>query len=155
VDAERILPSLPWGVPEIEAVLPHRAPFLLVDEVTELVPGERAAGSRAVCADEYYFAGHFPGYPIMPGVLIVEALAQLGAIAILTLPEHAGKLVLFGGIERARFRAPVYPGAVLRLEVSITGRRGPVGKGTGRALLADGKLAAEADLTFAVADRPG
>ncbi len=143
-------PPLPWGRPEIEAVLPHRQPFLFLDRVLELEPGRRGVAIKAVSGAESYFAGHFPGYPVMPGVLIVEALAQLGAVCILSTPECRGKLVLFGGIEAARFRQQVLPGETLRLEIELTSRRGPIGKGAAKAFLADGRLAAEALLVFVV-----
>jgi len=141
------------GTPEIEAILPHRPPFLFVDQVLELVPGQRAVGIKAVTAGEPFFAGHFPGRPIMPGVLIVEALAQLGAVCLLSQEANAGLLPLFGGLENARFRAPVTPGEVLRLEVEITRSRGRAGQGRGKALLSDGRVAAEASLLFVLAPR--
>lgn len=135
-------------VRDIERILPHRPPFLFVDQVIELVPGRRAVGVKAVTAGEPYFAGHFPGRPLMPGVLIVEALAQVGAVCLLSERPNAGLLPLFGGVEGARFRTPVVPGEVLRLEVEITRARGRAGRGRGRALLADGRVAAEAELLF-------
>ncbi|MBI3977352.1 MAG: 3-hydroxyacyl-ACP dehydratase FabZ [Chloroflexi bacterium] len=134
----------------IQAVIPHRYPFLLVDRIEELEPGVRAIGLKNVSVNEPFFQGHFPGDPIMPGVLIVEALAQVGAVAILSLPENAGRLVLFAGIDGCRFRRPVVPGDVLRLEVVLTKQRGPVGKGSARATVG-GKVVADGELTFALA----
>lgn len=138
------------GVTEIQAIIPHRWPFLLVDRIVELEP-ERAVGVKQVSAGEPFFQGHFPGTPIMPGVLIVEAMAQVGAVALLSRDEYRGKLALFAGIDGVRFRKPVVPGDTLRLEVQLTSLRGPVGKGAGRATV-DGVLVAEGTLTFAVAD---
>jgi 3-hydroxyacyl-[acyl-carrier-protein] dehydratase len=135
----------------IEALIPHREPFLLLDGLTELDPGVRAVGIKHVRPDEYYLAGHFPGNPIMPGVLIVEALAQAGACALLSMDSMAGKLVLFGGIDRVRFRRPVRPGDTLVLSVEIDRIRGPVGRGQGNATV-NGELAADGRLTFAVVD---
>jgi 3-hydroxyacyl-[acyl-carrier-protein] dehydratase len=137
-------------VPDVLAVLPHRPPFLFVDRIEECVPGEHAVGIKCVSGNEPFFAGHFPGRPVMPGVLILEALAQVGAVALLSLPEFAGRIALFGGVDRVRFRRVVVPGDVLRLEVRITRRLGPAGKGHGVATVA-GERAAEGDLTFAVA----
>ncbi len=137
---------------EIQEVLPHRYPFLLVDYIEELLPGQRAVGIKNVSLNEPYFQGHFPGRPLMPGVLIIEALAQVGAVAVLTQPENRGKIGLFAGIDRARFRKPVLPGHVLRLEVELIAKRGSLGKGRGRALV-DGEVAAEAEITFALVDR--
>lgn len=134
---------------QIEEILPHRYPFLLVDRITECVPGERAKGVKCVSVNEPYFCGHFPGAHVMPGVLIVEAMAQVGAVAILTLPENRGKLAFFGGIKSARFRQKVTPGDVLELECALTKRRGPVGVGQARAIV-DGVVVAEAELTFAI-----
>ncbi len=135
----------------IEALIPHREPFLLLDGLTELDPGQKAIGIKHVRPDEYYLAGHFPGNPIMPGVLIVEALAQAGACALLSMDSMAGKLVLFGGIDRVRFRRPVRPGDTLTLSVEIERLRGPVGRGQGSATV-DGEMAADGRLTFAVVD---
>ena len=152
--AGRVLPPLPWGVAEIESILPHRYPFLLLDAVTELDPGHGAVGSRVVSASEPCLVGHFPGYPILPGVLVIESLAQLAAVCLLCTPAATGKMVLFGGIDKTRFRVPVRPGAVLRLEIALTGRRSLIGKGAGRAFLEDGRLACETELTFAIVDWP-
>jgi 3-hydroxyacyl-[acyl-carrier-protein] dehydratase len=133
----------------IRAIIPHREPFLLVDEVTELEPGERAAGRYLVKADEWYLAGHFPGNPIMPGVLQVEALAQLGAVCGLAHPDFAGKLALFAGIDDVRFKRIVRPGDVLELECRITRLRGPIGKADASAHVG-GELACRGALTFAL-----
>jgi 3-hydroxyacyl-[acyl-carrier-protein] dehydratase len=136
---------------EILKVIPHRYPFLLVDRILEVEPGRRAVGLKQVTINEPFFQGHFPGYPIMPGVLIVEALAQVGAIAVLSLPENRGKLALFAGIDNFRFRRPVVPGDSLRLEVELVRMRGTVGKGQARALV-DGQVVADGELMFALAD---
>ncbi|HEY2868862.1 MAG TPA: 3-hydroxyacyl-ACP dehydratase FabZ [Gaiellales bacterium] len=133
----------------IRAIIPHREPFLLVDEVTELEPGVRAAGRYLVTPDDWYLAGHFPGNPIMPGVLQVEALAQLGAVCGLAHPEFAGKLALFAGIDDVRFKRIVRPGDLLDLECRITRLRGPIGKADASAHVG-GELACRAALTFAL-----
>lgn len=134
---------------EIQSIIPHRFPFLLVDRIVELEEGVRAVGIKAVSANEPFFQGHFPGYPVMPGMLIVEALAQVGAVALLKVPENHGKIAFFAGIDGFRFRKQVVPGDVLRLEVQLTRMRGPVGKGTARATV-DGDVAAEGELMFAI-----
>ncbi|MEA5060204.1 MAG: 3-hydroxyacyl-ACP dehydratase FabZ [Candidatus Pelethousia sp.] len=134
---------------EIMRVLPHRYPFLLVDRITECEPGMRAAGRKCVSANEQFFCGHFPGHPVMPGVLIIEALAQVGAVAILTEEANKGKIALFGGIKHARFKREVKPGDVLEMECTITARRGPVGMGVAVAKV-EGEVAATAELTFSV-----
>ena len=133
----------------IRAIIPHREPFLLVDEVTELRPGVRAVGRYLVKPDDWYLAGHFPGNPIMPGVLQVEALAQLGAVCGLAHPDFAGKLALFAGIDDVRFKRIVRPGDVLDLECRITRLRGPIGKADASAHVG-GELACRAALTFAL-----
>jgi len=138
----------PLGRAEIESIIPHRPPFLLIDEVVELVPGERVAARRTITEEDC--AGHFPGNPIMPGVKMVEALAQCGAVAVLTQPENEGRLVLFGGIEDVRFKRLVRPGETLDLECEVVSVRGPVGKGKVRASVG-GELAVRGMLTFAVA----
>ena len=140
------------NIDQIEALLPHRYPFLLVDKITQCVPGESAQGIKCVTANEPFFPGHFPGFKVMPGVLIIEALAQVGAVAILTEEENRGKLALFGGIKNARFKRQVRPGDVLELECRLTARKGPVGFGTAQARV-EGKLACGAELTFVLADR--
>jgi 3-hydroxyacyl-[acyl-carrier-protein] dehydratase len=134
---------------DIEAVLPHRDPFLFLDEVVELEPGERVVARKRVRADEWYLSGHFPGRPIMPGVLIVEAMAQAGAVAVLSEEANRGKLALFAGIDGVRFKRVVEPGDELELICDLERVRGPVGRGKATATV-DGKLAARGILTFAV-----
>ena len=141
------------NIEQIEALLPHRYPFLLVDKIVECTPGQGAKGIKCVTANEPFFQGHFPGYKVMPGVLIIEALAQVGAVAILSVPENRGKLALFGGIKNARFKQQVRPGDVLELECELTAQRGPVGFGTATARV-NGKTACKAELTFALTDGP-
>ncbi len=140
-----------WTAEQLQGVLPHRPPFLFVDRILSCEPGVRAVGVKCVAANEPFFAGHFPGRPIMPGVLIIEALAQVGAVALLSLPEFRGRVALFGGVDDVRFRHPVVPGDVLRLEVEITRRMRRLGKGRGVATV-DGQRACEGELTFAVAE---
>ena len=130
-------------------ILPHRHPFLLIDTIEELEPGVRAVGRKNVTFNEPYFAGHFPGNPVMPGVLIMEALAQTGAVAILSLPEHRGKTAYFAGIDKAKFKQMVRPGDTLELETPIIRSKGPIGVGEAIATV-NGKLAAKAELTFAL-----
>jgi len=137
---------------QIKEIIPHRDPFLFLDEIIELEPGVRAVAIKRVKPEEPHFQGHFPGQPIMPGVLIVEALAQAGAVAALSLPGNEGKLVLFAGIDGVRFKKPVVPGDTLRLEVEMSRMRGAIGKADARATV-DGELACKAELTFAIADR--
>ena len=133
----------------IKNIIPQREPFLMIDEVEEFVPGESCTAYKNVSADEYYFKGHFPGNPIMPGVLIVESLAQTGAVAILSMEENKGKNALFGGIDKIRFKKQVVPGDRLKLEVKIIKRKGPIGIGEAIATV-DGKVAAKGELTFAI-----
>ena len=134
---------------EIMEILPHRYPFLLVDRITQCEPGKMAVGRKCVSVNEPFFCGHFPQYHVMPGVLILEALAQVGAVAILSEPENRGKIALFGGVKNARFKRQVRPGDVLELRCELTQRRGPVGFGTAEATV-DGQLACRAELTFAI-----
>lgn len=136
---------------EIEQIIPHRYPFLLVDRIIEIEEGRRAVGIKNVTANEWFFEGHFPGKKVMPGVLIVEALAQVAAVTLLKGVKMAGKSPLFGGIENMRFRKPVLPGDQLRLEFTLEKMRGPIGKGHVRATV-DGKLAAEGTISFALVD---
>lgn len=140
------------NIKEIMEILPHRYPFLLVDRIDELVPGVRAVGIKNVTVNEQYFQGHFPGHPVMPGMLIIEAMAQVGAVAVLSTPEFTGKLALFAGIDKARFRRQVVPGDVLRLEMELLRVRGSLGKGKGTARVGD-EAVAEAELLFALVDR--
>lgn len=138
---------------EIKAIIPHRDPFILVDEVLEMSE-ESIVALKHVRGDEYFFRGHFPGMPVMPGVLIVEAMAQAGAIVALSKPENKGKIALFAGIDKARFKKSAFPGDTLRLEVKLTKQRGPIGFGEGKAYI-DGKLSCSAEIMFAIgADNP-
>ena len=137
------------GSREIQQIIPHRWPFLLVDKIIDLKPGEEAIGIKNISVGEIFFQGHFPGYPILPGVLIIEALAQVGAVAILSLAENKGKIVLFAGVDGFRFRKPVLPGDTLCLQVKLTKMRGPIGKGTAKAMVED-RTVAEGELTFAL-----
>ena len=141
--------SLPLGRAEIEEILPHREPFLLIDEVLELRPGAGAVARKHVRDDEWYLAGHFPGRPVMPGVLIVEALAQTGAVAVLSEAENRGRIALFAGIDDCRFKRIVEPGDTLDLRCELEEVRGPIGRGKAEARVA-GELACKAVLTFAV-----
>ena len=134
---------------EIALILPHRYPFALVDRIDDYEPGIWAVGRKCVSLDEPFFQGHFPGKPIMPGVLIIEALAQTGAIAALSLPETKGKIALFGGIKNARFKKTVVPGDVLELRCQMLRQRGPVGIAEAQALV-EGKTVAKTEITFSI-----
>jgi 3-hydroxyacyl-[acyl-carrier-protein] dehydratase len=136
---------------QIEDILPHRDPFLFLDRVIELVPGEYAVAEKDLLATEDVFRGHFPGHPVFPGVLQLEALAQTGALAVLSQPESRGKIILFGRADEVKFRRAVYPGETLRLEMRLTRSRGSVGKGEGKAFVGS-EVACSAVLTFAVAE---
>ena len=138
-------------LPRPDQVLAHRPPFLFVDELLSLTPGRRATGRWTVVGDEWFLAGHFPGRPTLPGVLMCEAIAQLGAIAVLTDERFAGRLPLFGGLDGARFRRQVAPGDTLTLDVELGRMSARAGKGTGRAVLGD-QLACECELLFVVVD---
>ncbi|HEY8772755.1 MAG TPA: 3-hydroxyacyl-ACP dehydratase FabZ [Candidatus Limnocylindria bacterium] len=141
--------TLPLEAADIMRIIPHRYPFLLIDRVMELEPGRRVVAMKNVTANEPQFTGHFPDRPIMPGVLMVEALAQAGAVAVLSLPEYRGKLALFAGIDECRFRRTVLPGDQLRLEVTLEKLRGVFGRGRGVATV-DGEVAVEATITFVI-----
>lgn len=134
---------------EIMEIIPHRQPFLLIDTIEELEPGVRAVGKKCVSYNEPYFAGHFPTEPVMPGVLIIEALAQVGAVAILSLEDNKGKTAYFAAINHAKFKGKVTPGDVLMLETALTKIKGPMGIGEAKATV-NGKIVASAELTFAI-----
>ena len=137
------------GIEEIEKIIPHRHPFLLIDRLEELLPGVRAVGCKAVSYDEYFFRGHFPKEPVMPGVLVIEALAQTGAAEILSLEENKGKTAYFGGINKCKFKGKIVPGDKVRLETRIIRQKGPVGIGEAVASV-DGKTVVAAELTFMI-----
>jgi 3-hydroxyacyl-[acyl-carrier-protein] dehydratase len=142
----------PLGPAQIRDLIPHRYPFLLFDRIEELEPGVRAVGIKNVTQNEPFFQGHFPDYPVMPGVLIIEAMAQVGAVGVMAGGEHRDKLALFAGIDGVRFRRQVVPGDVLRMEVEIGRLKGKVGRGHGRATVGEERVC-EADLMFAFAER--
>ncbi|MFJ7977737.1 3-hydroxyacyl-ACP dehydratase FabZ [Peribacillus sp. JNUCC 23] len=137
---------------QIKEIIAHRYPFLLVDRIIEVEDGKRAVGLKNVSANESFFNGHFPEYPVMPGVLIVEALAQVGAVAMLKQEEYRGRLAFFAGIDNCRFKRQVVPGDQLKLEVEITRMRGSIGKGRAVATV-DGEIACETDIMFAFGDK--
>ncbi len=137
------------GIKEIMKVLPHRPPFLLIDQIIEFEPGKKVVAKKCVTMNEPFFVGHFPQEPVMPGVLIIEALAQTGAFALLSLPENEGKIAFFGGVKEARFKRKVVPGDVLTLTTEIIKMRGPIGIGSAVATV-DGEVCATATLTFAI-----
>lgn len=137
------------GIKEIEEIIPHRHPFLLIDCIEELEPGKRAVGYKCVTFHEDFFRGHFPQEPVMPGVLVIEALAQVGAVAVLSLDENKGKTAYFGGINSAKFKKKIVPGDKLCLETEIIKQKGPVGVGKATATV-DGKVAVVAELTFII-----
>ncbi|PDZ47923.1 MULTISPECIES: 3-hydroxyacyl-ACP dehydratase FabZ [Bacillus] len=139
-------------IQQIKEIIPHRYPFLLVDKVLEVEEGKRAIGIKNVTANEEFFNGHFPDYPVMPGVLIVEALAQVGAVAMLKKEENRGRLAFFAGIDNCRFKRQVRPGDQLRLEVEMTRVRGSIGKGKAVATV-DGEIACETEITFALGEK--
>ncbi|GAA0116708.1 3-hydroxyacyl-ACP dehydratase FabZ [Clostridium senegalense] len=136
-------------IEEIQEIIPHRYPFLLIDKIDELEEGKKAIGTKNVTMNEYFFQGHFPKKPVMPGVLIIEALAQVGAVALLSCEDFKGKIAYFGGIKKARFKKMVIPGDVLKLEVEIISMKGPIGIGKATATV-DGKVACQAELSFAI-----
>lgn len=138
------------GIPEIQKIIPHRHPFLLIDGIEELEPGVRAVGVKSITYNEPQFEGHFPQEPVMPGVLIIEALAQTGAVAILSVEENKGKTAYFGAINNAKFKQKVVPGDRLTLECEIIKQKGPVGIGKAVATNQDGKVAVVAELTFMI-----
>ncbi len=148
VDQTTVLDSL-----AIRAIIPHRYPFLLIDRIVELIPGTRAVGLKNVTANEPYFQGHFPNYPVMPGVLIIEAIAQVGAVALLSTDQFRGQMAFFAGIDKVRFKRQVRPGDALTLTVELGQLRRNIGSGSGTATV-DGELACRGDFMFALAPDP-
>lgn len=142
------------NIEQIKAILPHRDPLLLIDEITELIPLKSATGVKHLQADEFYFKGHFPNYPVMPGVLILETMAQVGAVALLSAPEFSGKLAFFAGVEKAKFRKQVVPGDTLVVKTNLIKMRSNFGVGEAKAYVAD-KLVCEATISFAIGENPG
>lgn len=138
-----------WDIQQIKEVIPHRYPFLLVDRIIEIEPAKKAVGIKNVTVNESFFQGHFPDHPVMPGVLIVEALAQVGACAILSMEEYKGKIAFFAGIDRVRFRGQVQPGDTLQLEVELTRLRGKIGKGNAVARVGD-TVVCNGEIMFAI-----
>ena len=145
--------ELPLDSVAIRKILPHRYPFLLVDRIVEMSPGERAVGIKNVTANEPFFEGHFPEYPVMPGVLIVEAMAQVGGVALLAMEEHSGKMALFAGINNVRFKRQVKPGDTIHMEVALGAFRRGIGTGMATATV-DGQLACKGELMFALVPDP-
>ncbi len=146
-------PNAVLDIEGIRSIIPHRYPFLLVDRILELEPGKRAVGIKNVTANEEYFEGHFPEYPVMPGVLIVEAIAQVGAVALLSTEEHGGKIAFFAGIDKIRFKRQVRPGDTLLLKVELNQIRRNIGSGSGSASV-DGQLACRGEFMFALTPSP-
>ncbi|MFC7392987.1 3-hydroxyacyl-ACP dehydratase FabZ [Scopulibacillus cellulosilyticus] len=140
------------NIDEIKDIIPHRYPFLLIDQILEVEEGKKAVGLKNVSGNESFFNGHFPDYPVMPGVLIVEALAQVGAVAMLKKEENRGRLAFFAGIDKCRFKRQVRPGDQLKLEVEMTRVRGTMGKGKGIATV-NGEIACETEMMFALGDK--
>ena len=138
---------------QIKAIIPHRPPMLLIDKITEIEPGKKSVGIKQVSGNEQFFPGHFPEYAVMPGVLIVEALAQVGAVALLQEENFKGKLAFFAGIDKCKFKRQVVPGDTLELQVEITRLRGVIGKGEAVATV-DGEIACKCEITFAIGDAP-
>lgn len=145
--------EMPLDSVAVRKIIPHRYPFLLVDRIDALEPGKSASGIKNVTANEQFFQGHFPDYPVMPGVLIVEAIAQVGAIALLSLDEHAGKIAFFAGINNVRFKRQVKPGDTLTLSVELKAIRRGIGSGEGTAMV-DGEVACKGEFMFAIAPDP-
>ncbi|ARC83369.1 3-hydroxyacyl-ACP dehydratase FabZ [Clostridium argentinense] len=148
---EKSLEKKSYDIKQIQEIIPHRYPFLFIDKIEEVIPGKSAIGIKNITMNEYFFQGHFPKEPVLPGVIIIEALAQVGAVALLDTDDFRGKTAYFGGIKNARFRRKVVPGDTLKLKVEIIKMRGPMGIGKAIATV-NGEVACEAELTFAVGD---
>lgn len=148
---EKKLEKKSYDIKQIQEIIPHRYPFLFIDKIEEVIPGKSAIGIKNITMNEYFFQGHFPKEPVLPGVIIIEALAQVGAVTLLDTDDFRGKTAYFGGIKNARFRRKVVPGDILKLKVEIIKMRGPMGIGKAIATV-NGEVACEAELTFAVGD---